>query len=547
MLEYTRKPLPTSGRLIDMNVAELIYGCHVGGATGTLSLHSGDAKRSVFFDKGAPVNVEATDTGASLSTLLERSGLLSQVQRQDLEATCSSSKKTYRRVLLDKGLLSPHVLFEVLTDQLRERLTACFDWEEGTFSFDHNATCKEDVVPLNLSPPRIITTGIATHFSLERLEKLLPLSDSTQLYLRHDGPIKREALLLTTVEARLFEIAARGERLENMIEAAGGLVEALRFLYALFLMEFVGAKGRLATTKGARPTGRRERRPAPSAPRKATSQAEESPTFLKELSRLEEADHFELLGLDRTASTDDIHEAFRARVKRYHPENVGHLTSDVQERGLRLYQRMVEGYQVLANPKKRDEYLKELEASSRQRGAASGRGKGVSKSRSKPGERPALKSAPEELFSQVDEAIDEERYKDAIKLLRMAKFEYRSDARCVAWYGWALYLERPVSDLHEAERQLGIARDLDPNHPEPYLLMARLRAKEGAIDQARDLYSKARALSQGNRDIATEADQFDDLLHQVEEESFTHEAPVEHDRKRKLAKLLKRLPFGRRA
>lgn len=546
MLEYTRRPLPTSGRLTDMSVAELIYGCHVGGATGTLSLHSGETRRSIFFDKGAPVNVEATDAGAPLSTILERSGLLNQDQRQDLETACSSSKKTYRRVLLDKGLVSPHVLFEVLSDQLRDRLTACFDWEEGTFSFDHNSGCSEDVVPLNLSSPRIITTGIVKHYNLERLERLLPLSDSAQLYLRRDGPIKRETLLLTTVEARLFEIAARGERVAQMIEAAGGQVDALRFLYALFLMELVGVKGRLATAKGEGHPVSRAKRPAPSKPRPTSAKAEESPTFLKELNRLEGVDFFELLGLDRDASTDDIHEAFRARVKRYHPDNVGHLSADVQERGLMLYQRMVEGYQVLANPKKRGEYLQKLKASPRKRGAEGDGGEGASTSRSKPRGTTGRKSAPEEIFSQVREAIGEERYKDAIKLLRAAKSDYPRDARCVAWFGWALYLERPVTDLHESERQLGIARGLDPDHPEPYLLMARLRAREGATEQAHDLYCKARALAPGDRDIATEADQLDDLLHQVEEENPEQIESSEPDRKRDLVKLLKRLPFGKR-
>lgn len=551
VLEYTRRPLPTSGRLTDMSVAELTYGCHVGGATGTLSLHRGETKRLIFFDKGAPVNVEATDAGATLATILERSGLLSQNQRQDLEATCSSSKKTYRRVLLDKGMVSPHVLFEVLTDQLRERLTACFDWEEGTFSFDHNAGCGEDVVPLNLSSPRIIATGIATHYSLERLEELLPVSDTAKLYLRHDGPIKREALLLTTVEARLFEVAARGESMAQMIEVAGGRDQAFRVLYALFLMELVGVKSRLAQAKGARPPSRRAERRLPSAPRRARVKADEGPSFLKELGRLEDADFFELLGLERGASTDDIHEAFRARVKRYHPDNVGHLSLDVQERGLKLYRRMVEGYQVLANPIKRDEYLRELETSPRKGRDAGDRGEGASKERSKPAGRPARKSAPDELFSQVDVAIEEERYKDALRLLGTAKSEYSHDARCIAWYGWVLYLERPVSDLHEAERQLGIARGLDPEHPEPYLLMARLRAKEGAIEQSRDLYSKARALAPGDHDIATEADQLNDLLHQVEEdveeESSSQNEPSGRDRKRDLVNLLKRLPFGKRS
>lgn len=74
-------------------------------------------------------------------------------------------------------------------------------------------------------------------------------------------------------------------------------------------------------------------------------QSDQSNDTSKESSRAFDA--YSVLGIDRSASMDDIQSAYRARMQEYHPDKVSHLGQDLQQLAHAKCQEIQRAYQEL--------------------------------------------------------------------------------------------------------------------------------------------------------------------------------------------------------
>ena len=66
---------------------------------------------------------------------------------------------------------------------------------------------------------------------------------------------------------------------------------------------------------------------------------------------LEEKDYYQILGIPRNASPDDIRKAYRQLAKKYHPD-----TNPDDKRAEEHFKEATEAYEVLRDPEKRAAY-----------------------------------------------------------------------------------------------------------------------------------------------------------------------------------------------
>lgn len=89
--------------------------------------------------------------------------------------------------------------------------------------------------------------------------------------------------------------------------------------------------------------------------------------------------YYRILGVSRTATTEEVRAAFRDRAKLYHPDHGGELADEDRFRLLR------EAYEVLRDPKRRLQYDSEGLRMAREAAAGAGRGGAPPRGGSRPG------------------------------------------------------------------------------------------------------------------------------------------------------------------
>ena len=117
-------------------------------------------------------------------------------------------------------------------------------------------------------------------------------------------------------------------------------------------------------TFGRETTGRvGVRAPDAPVPRPSNADTDFERDIAARLSNTADQDHFGRLEISRSATTEDVKEAFLSLAKRYHPDKLSALgQAHLVPQGRELFARIKDAYDVLVDPASRAKYIAELDA-----------------------------------------------------------------------------------------------------------------------------------------------------------------------------------------
>jgi curved DNA-binding protein CbpA len=230
--------------------------------------------------------------------------------------------------------------------------------------------------------------------------------------------------------------------------------------------------------------------------------------------------HFELLGLERTASAAEVRDAYSRLAKALHPDSCRDSSlDDVRSERDGVFARVSAAYQVLRDPLARAEYDRQLPARRpAPRGHAPVVGEGPASSLSVPEQAPRPPTShPVEAATEVDARflpenivraaardLEEERYWEAIQRLEpvvaRATGRTRRDARLLLARA---YLRNPKWG-RRAEAALRSVLEEDARDVDASLLLASLYRGAGLLARARGIYRAVLAAVPDQQDAARE-------------------------------------------
>jgi hypothetical protein len=218
---------------------------------------------------------------------------------------------------------------------------------------------------------------------------------------------------------------------------------------------------------------------------------------------LRSRDHFEILGITRAATADEVKDAYFRLARPYHPDApLDASLEDLRVKRSAVFIRLSEAYEILRNPTSRQRYETSFQARRAPRpeppppAAASG----VPAPPAPPPD-PALdeKLAATE-FAKAQRLMGEEKYWDAIQILESAipRLEATASRRARVMLARA-YMKNPKW-RHRAEEVLGQVVREAPDAPEPYLVLGELYRGAQLRARAAAMYRKVLQLSPRNEE-----------------------------------------------
>jgi curved DNA-binding protein CbpA len=476
------KTLSPTGEITDMTVPWLFQGLHAEKKTGTLVFTRDDVVKKVYLSAGDIIFAASNLREDWLGEWLARAGTITKEQGEASAELVRKTGKKQGAVLVELGFLTPKGLVEGVKFQVRQIIISIFNWRSGSYAFDESPLPAADIIPLTMSTGNLIIQGLH-ELEWEIVRKALPPLKATI------GPAADPFLLFQGADLEedtwtVFSLMDGNRSIEEICCLSGmGDFNTLKAIYVLLALR-MAETGTIKTGKEQEFVCEVVRRTAEAAAKKP-----EKPRAARMLTKeelrgaydsLKQQDHYEVLGVGRGASSQDVKKAYFSLAKLYHPDR--HFSpemGDMKEKLETLFVAIHEAYDTLADQAKRDRYDLELSSGMKKGGAAEG-------ARSK---QPDNKDAASARFKEGMKQFAANDFWDAAESFQWATRLDPNNAEYVFRLGLAL--SRMPRRGREAEEYLMKATEMAPSSIEYYLELGDFYEKHGLKAKALDVYQEA--------------------------------------------------------
>lgn len=501
-------PVQTSsmnGQLRDHPLGELIREISAEGLSGALRLSRERVRAVVYFDAGAVRYARMNLRALGLVELLRRWKIVDEQKLAGLSSAAAMSDAEAGAALVASGAISAEELPKLLARQVSETILPPLLWTDGAWAFDARARLGEelraepDVRALLIeSARRLPIEFVAARFA-DDAEKISFASRPT------------EGLVLSPAEAFVLSRIEPEELSVGDLVAISGLSEAdaRRAVYALSLgalirrdhwpraftpEQLARARAQKASPVSPTPQPATETKAEPEET-EATAEPDARAELFALLTRAAAPNFYQMLGVERGTDADALKSAYYALAKRFHPDRFHHeVKGAVMARAEQAFARIAQAYEVLKDPKRRDDYDRKLGESAPEFGGA-----GKVRASSAPAAKTTQERGSAETSMPTDRA--EESFQQGMAALKAGDHAlavgHLGDAarlapqqpRYRAFYGQALATDPRARRLAEAE--LLEAVRLDAGNAAYRVMLAELyrdlgmrRRAEGELQRA---------------------------------------------------------------
>ena len=528
---------------------QLIRDIFVGGRTGHLHFTRAKEWRSLRFLKGQILHATSDVEGEHLGDVLVRYGLLTQDDLEKARKVVLAERKKLGTVLDAMGLMAKGELESSIKLHVREVLFNVTEMPDVKFRFEElgEDTFLETELQSRVAPgemileaarriqePAVVTAVLgdidrviapASHPVLGAQKLTLTPTDGFVLS-RVDGTLTaREVFHLTPLPAEdtersLFALLCTGaveyrapvprpRTGARSAEATSSPGTASHNVPPPSVPPPAPAPPTPPPAPAAAPPAAAKPSPPPAPKTDAAPPSEAARRAMAEARRreiqelhdgLRSKDHFEVLGIARTATADEVKDAYFRLARPYHPDaSLDPSLEDLRDKRSVVFIRLGEAYETLRNPTSRKRYETAFPPR-----------RGAPRAEPPKPETPAIKPEPPDPaiderkaaqdFAKAQRLMGEEKYWDAIQLLEEAipRLEATASRRARVMLARA-YMKNPKW-RHRAEEVLGQVVREAPDAPEPYLVLGELYRGAQLRARAAAMYRKALQLSPRNEE-----------------------------------------------
>ncbi len=401
-------PPPTSqGTFARTPFAQVLVYVLERGLTGTLEvvappIDGASAWATVLVIDGEPAKARTSEPVAYLGSVLRALGFIDDQQLNDSLRAMSEERRLHGQILLEMGAIDEAQLHEGLRAQLIHKLEHLFTWPPETRfayydGFDALHTYGADDL-VHLDPLALVWAAIRqeppwehVHATLTRVGNgALRLSAQAQLdrfdFLKDERAavemLRERAMRVHELTACKIVGAATTQLLSYCLlitrqvdlvaqpDAASAGGGAAQRVARVQLHQVTKASGGGVVEERAAPARAdgRNASPVPVKPGERATTTSGRPMLapvhearkreiLQRALTIKRENYFQMLGLDRSATPEEVQNAYLQLAKVWHPDRLPLFLSDVKEPCATVFAHLTEAQQTLSDPKRREPYM----------------------------------------------------------------------------------------------------------------------------------------------------------------------------------------------
>jgi CheY-like chemotaxis protein len=469
-------------------------------ATGALLLKRERVKKIVYLKDGYPIFVKSNLLSECLGRVLVREKMIGEAECEQSLSLMKKSKRQQGTVLIELGIISPHNLVYALQLQLEAKLFDIFRWPDGEYQFNAKINIPPQAVHLDMSLATIVYEGVRRGFQDRQLDDLIAPFEHSYLAV-HPDPLHRfQDLSLESDERKLVALVDGRRTLTQIIERSGiPLRQARQLLYSLMAAEMIQPQQRRARHKDPleMPPPRAARTTPPGLMASSSGELLSAPDHVLQPSSLmglsvhelrarlterarqnKKLNHFELLGVSKSAGDAEVRRAYFSLVRDVHRDRLpGNAPADARALAEQIEGALTGAYEALKDPTRRASYESALEQSALA-GVTDDLGRIL---------------AAEGRFRRGQKALEKAAFDDAAGHFEEAVKLYPDEGDFHAHLGWALYkgASRDGAKARTAEEHIREGLMRNPRSDKGYLFLGQLMKETGRKAEAQQQFEQA--------------------------------------------------------
>ncbi len=202
---------------LELSLPEILVDLGERAETGVLEIRAEGVCTRIHLHQGNPVFAEGGALQETLGRLLLRRGTISEsnyvrVIERMTESLVDNEPMRMGEVLVELGLLTPNDVYDVLVQQVGEKIVNCFRWPRFNHSFHPLEAVSEEVLGFEVpSLESLILGGLKAHFGPGRVEFLLRPHGTRYPTLRMSAAETGNRFQMNPAEQK-FLLEVRGDR-----------------------------------------------------------------------------------------------------------------------------------------------------------------------------------------------------------------------------------------------------------------------------------------------------------------------------------------------
>lgn len=410
------------------------------GASGVITATRGKLKRLFCVEGGSLVFAASNMIEEQFGPELVQQGALSQEALDAAAAAAKSESKKLTRYLHARQQPSAEALRSAMELHARTLLASCHQWKDGEFTMTKGRPSLDGELVVELSGCRLLMDMIA---ATKVPARTVWNKIGGSVWLRREP--RARVGEPTPLESRLLDRTAEACRVEELQACSSEDSEqTLKTIYGLILLGAIVAGD--AEVAGA-------------ASRKQCEQR---------LARAESENHYQILGVDDSASESEVREAYYEIARLFHPDRfrTGDLT-DLLPRMEAYFSQATQAYNVLSHSELRRAYDHEIS----------------DKAGKKEEPLKDQRYLARQNFARGIALAEKRRFQDALRFLRNAVQLDDSEPKYHLEIGRVLALN--PRHRAEAEQSLKRALEINPTLVPAIFALGELYLKQDRLDEAR--------------------------------------------------------------
>ena len=348
----------TAEEINDINIPRLFVDICTGKKTGTAVFELKGAVKKVFFNQGDIIYASSTLDEERLGECLLRDGKITEAQYEKATEALTETGRKFGVILVKLGYITPRDLVEGARSQVKGIVLSLFSWQ-GAYRFDEGPLRPDEIIPLHMS---------VASFKNVIIEGLNRIDEQAVRAIFPRGVVLRKADASAKMLFQVADLPVDQKKIHSLINGVRTLEELsslsgvadhdiLKTAYTLLVLRMAAIRAIHAPAERAAAAKVESVLPGGADDADAAGRRQ----ILQAYERMGKQDYYQMLGLSRDFTAEELRKAYRNLVKTYHPDQYyGSTFTDLKAKLETIFSNVCEAYKTLGNEAGRSRYDRDL-------------------------------------------------------------------------------------------------------------------------------------------------------------------------------------------